>query len=265
MTFGISDISDAVDALINLFNWHAAYPFPIEFSQGTGSPPAVDEAAFTRAVALLSLEPRVTGAPRFSETDIHSVSTVINKPDVGVDFITLRGRDAQDFRRWLFRSLSDPKQESNNCQPVLVPVPRVILIPRPRIADEGYNDRKIWYMTREDERCIDLVDMLADTMPDCRGIFPRPTRDACELALPSLPRHELALSELSMYPDKLDALVKLVSRLDQAYEQKLIGIHVFINRFASAPSDISADIGISWEEFDSKLRTRDYTVKSFMA
>lgn len=211
--FGISDIPDAVDALVRIFNWHAAYPFPIEFSQGPGSPPAVDEAAFTRAVALLSLEPRVTSAPRFSETDIHGISTVINNPDVGVDFITLRGRDAQDFRRWLFRSLSGPKQESNNCQPVLVPVPRVILTPRPRIADESYNDRKIWYMTSEDERCIDLVDMLADTMPGCQGVFPRPTRDACELALPSLPRHELALSELSIHLDKLDALVKLIFTL----------------------------------------------------
>lgn len=254
----------AVDVLAKIFSWHAAYPFPMAYTQGPEVSPAIDEAGFIRAVALLNLEPRVSGAPRLTAPGVHGVSTNLDNPNFSLSVITHRGRDAHDFRRWLFRSLAVPKQGRDDCPlpPVLLSVPRLILTPESqRITDADPNDSKVWYMTTEDERRTDLLDVLADTMPGCRKPLPNPTRDKCELALPMLPQHELGLNELHVRPNIYNALIRLVHELKTADERQSLRPNSLVDPVASTPYfGLPAEIDLSWEEFNQKLETDGATV-----
>lgn len=168
----------------------------------------------------------------------------MNNADISFSHITLRGRDARDLRRWLFRSLADASDGDSPI--VFLPVPRVVATPQKR-GSIAINESPTWYMASEDERLTDLVDVLAETYP-VRRPSPYPTRESWEAVVAGLPRYERGLGELRVRGDVFNALIQLVSGLDATFEQKLSGLSV---------SKVAV---LSWGEFDGLLGQEGRTV-----
>ncbi|KAL1883326.1 hypothetical protein Daus18300_000384 [Diaporthe australafricana] len=276
-----------VTALAKILNWHSAYPFPIGYPDGENLSPAIDESAFIRAAALLTLEPRPFGAPILTEPPLPGTvgCSLPDAPGTSLDLVTERGKGAHDYCRWLFRSLAvarhqppGPGSDDNDASPATARH----LLPVPRLAVESQNDGdeagKFWYVTMEDDRRTDVLDVLAETAPGCRRPLPRPLRASFERALPGLPRHALGLHELQVPADVLDALVSLLAARPRPVvrhgelRDKVSslpggeGSSTLQKKLGSLPGRLAArrgsgsghaGVGLTWEEFDQELGSPD--------
>lgn len=249
------EVADAVATLTDLLKWHSSFPFPASHTSDHDSLPLIDEPAFVRAVGLLTLDPPLFNSPDLTGRPFHSGSggSAPEAPGSSLTLITYRGKDGQDYRRRLFRSLSSPKADGEDPVPVFLNVPRLV------VSRDGIS---VWYMTKEDERWVDLLDVLAETVPGCRRPMPNPTRAAFELALPDLPKYELSLSGLQVPHKKMEAFVGLLTEAGPSDElpglDRLAGL--VATKFEACRGE--TDRGLTWEEFNEILSVESCTVSS---
>lgn len=256
------EVSNAVAVLADIFNWHSSFPFPTLYISKDDSLPAIDQPGFVRAVGLLTLDPPLFNCPNVTGPASHSGSGgfTAEAPGFSVTLITHRGKDGQDYRRRLFRSLASPKAGSADSVPFFLTVPRLVL--RPEHPEEERDGGSVWYMTKEDERYVDLLDVLAETVPGCRKPMPNPTRAAFELALPVLQKYEMSLSGLHVPWKKMEAFVRLLTGLSPLDD--LPGLDHLSGLVATQIEAFcgEAERGIVWEEFDHVLGVEGCTVST---
>ncbi|SPQ20751.1 594eb852-34db-4bc3-b38a-0790b3d8c7c3 [Thermothielavioides terrestris] len=207
---GGKDAVDAVglSALFDILTWHAAFPFPC--ARTPSGAPVVDENAFLRAICLLTRDPAPYGFPSFRWPVCHGLHLGENWGPHRAGFVSLRGRDPQDLRRYLFRSLAEPVSHAgtasaetintNATTPPTPPTPTTIPVPRCSYTQptgterDEYDPVKVIVVEREDER----------------RPTPKPLRESYALALAALPRHAHDLADLRVPTARLVALVRLL-------------------------------------------------------
>lgn len=256
---------DGIDILCSIFNFHCQFPFADSTLETTVTP-AVGVADFIRAVGLLTLHPPLSHAPSLTGPARHGRSGSCT-PELSLDFISQRGKDAGDYRRRLFRCLAqrDPHPAHS---PVLIAVPRMIVQPTP--SDEQIDDLdwdpaegQVCYMDEEDERSVDIIDLLSETLPKER---PRgaPHRDAFNIALPSLPRPQLGLHQLRVdiktLSNLLELLIPLVAPGDES-PRSWDALRGRIRGKRAAPGTAY----LTWKEFDDILAPESCTVSLLLS
>jgi len=196
------DVHQAQQALFDLLVWHMAFPFP---SEGLD---AVDEAAFMRGITLLTLEP----SPYLHcELDSYDASPSLQNlhsetwgPHEG-DIIEKRRRGPHDYRRRLFRSLAIPIPADTHLD--ASQTGNVATIP---VMCFYYHDdagREVVVNRDEDERRVDVQDVLTDVPADWTPGVLHPSRVVYAKAASLLPGYEHHLHELCVPRGKLAALL----------------------------------------------------------
>ncbi|KAJ4331258.1 hypothetical protein N0V95_009913 [Ascochyta clinopodiicola] len=213
--------------LFDIIAFHAFYPFPIIL--GSEQQVQVDQDGFVRAICLLTLSP----APRYGPNSSFSAArhgrySGTWGPYCGW-YIALRGRDASDFRRRIFRCLATPLLTPGESRPV--GGARCTMIEVPRFAyyeevpqDEGEEEEvpEIIVVEGEKETEVDVVDVLSECPPEVDRLTANPFRESYRLVLPSLPRSSEDLTELGVTTEKLVALVQLHEKVQKEGTERLV-------------------------------------------
>ena len=251
--------------------WQASFPF----ENSAQSLSVVDEKGFKRAVILLTQ--RQESHPLFSSTFSLLGSTW------GVYdgwYLTKRGRSSFDVRRSLFRSLATALSPSGNVaadnageesavDTVQIPryevdVPLSKLLQKassPHVATtkEGLDNsdsqdeeetRQVVFMAEEDERNVDLLDVLAWTPPDNHPAVANPMRESYCAVLGG---------ELSGYKDSLRNL--RVSRSSLLLLRDMVRTFEELNGDEPIDEAVQLDLPggseeIAWEQFNLLLEVR---------
>ncbi|CAH0059214.1 unnamed protein product [Clonostachys solani] len=100
-------------------------------------------------------------------------------------------------------------------------------------------------MEKEDEKDVDILDVLVQTTPGATMKIASPHRESYNLALPLLPKYNNDLLELQIPTAKLAAFLKLVGELEPGRESSL----------AKLTEDLEGSEGISYEVFNTMLST----------
>ena len=246
-----------MSVLYRIVAWHASFPFP------PFDPPAIDHNGFLRAINLLTLNP----PPYFNHRQ-HGVSTGEWGPHSG-GLVKLRGKDDQDLRRRLFRSLADPtltETAPENAHALTkIPTPRFFMYqPREKRPadtstleeDEDSDDpgQQVVVVAEEDERCIDLLDVVSAYPPGEDPLTSNPLRESYESILLTLPQQPYYLHEMQIPSLKLVNLFRLLAVVDpndgNGQEEKEI-LEWTEQLLESATPDQTSYI--SWPEFDRGL------------
>lgn len=240
--------SIGLSALFDILAWHAAFPFPPTY---TASWPLIDEDAFFRAICLLTRDPPRRYAPTFS-TPVHGLYSGSWGPHRGW-LVAARGKDAQDWRRRLFRSVAEPAESEGAAgKPTTVSAPRFVMYQRrerdARESDDDEPDQQVVVMVDEDERSIDLQDVLSEYPPESDPLTANPLRESYKLALDALPCQPHDLAELSVPITKLASLLGLLQSLDE--EDSGPDLMALANGLGSEPSRIG------WQRFDAVLSSQ---------
>ncbi len=234
-----------------------------------------------RGTALLTLAPPPYNHPRFDSDDAspYMTSCLIGLQRWGPhsgNVITQRGKDSRDFRRRLFRGLAVPINDSVDAGPTLpvttlpvttlpvttLPVTTlpVTTLPVTRFIYTDPDGCEVVAEKDEDERCIDVQDILSELAPDGdEGMVSSPPRDAYGIALPALPHYTYYLHELSVSTSKLRALLEFLSACHARKEDKRQRpdlAHLISTLFSGSEGSPTAHI--SWLQFDGALG--EYTV-----
>lgn len=237
-------------------SWYASFPFPPPDS------PAVDQDGFIRAISLLTLNP----APRF-HGPVFGVSSGRWGPH-SAWLVQSRGKDDQDLRRRIFRSLAVPAAAGTAPEDVdtltKLPIPRFFVDqPRERrsadaSAQEEEEDpedpgQQVLIVMEEDERCIDLQDVLSECPPEEDRLTLNPLRESYEIVLPTLPRQPHYIHEMQIPSLKLVNLLRLltVANLNggKSREEELLE---WTEILLETPTSDSTSY-VSWQEFDKAL------------
>ncbi|KXX77560.1 hypothetical protein MMYC01_207032 [Madurella mycetomatis] len=239
--------SIGLSALFDILAWHAALPFP---PACTASGPLIDEGAFPYAI-LLTRDPALSYGPTFSAL-VHGLYSGSWGPHCGW-LLAARGKDARDWRRRLFRSLAEPA-ESEEAAGKLTTVSALsfFMCQRreggARESDEDEPDQQVVVMVDEDERSIDLRDILSEYPPESDPLTANPLRDSYKLALDALPCQPHDLAELSVPITKLVSLLRLLHVSNE--EASRAGLMALANRLGGEPSQIG------WQRFDAVLSSQ---------
>ncbi|KAL8366171.1 hypothetical protein RB595_004784 [Gaeumannomyces hyphopodioides] len=195
--------SSAIRVLFDVLSWYAAFPFP--------PPPekVADEAGFVRAVTILSRR-----RPQGVSNDItYNQVTGRLGPHSGWMVVARDVRAGEDWRRRIFRALARPagrlaSDEAGGAQTRTVAVPRFIVLEEvagPPDGQEPSSDadddwRSTLFVHDEDERTVDLRDVLADTSPVKHRIGGKPMRESYDDVIDSgiLPTQTPPLAELAV-------------------------------------------------------------------
>ncbi|MCJ1252161.1 hypothetical protein MMC30_009400 [Trapelia coarctata] len=246
----------ALSGLYGIVAWHASFPFP------PSDPPAIDQDGFIRAVILLAQGV----ASRFYYRGYGS-STGDWGPHSGF-IVQNRGWDYQDQRRRLFRSLAVPAPagtaEGNADTLITLPVARFFLYqPREnapagasaREEDEDFDDigQQVVVVAEEDERCVDLQDVLSQCPPEQDPLTMNPPRESYESVLPKLPQQPYYLHEMQIPAAKLANLLRLLAVADPSgsnSQEKEELLRWKENQELAGPNQATY---ISWQEFDSAI------------
>ncbi|KAI8965855.1 hypothetical protein F5Y11DRAFT_258685 [Daldinia sp. FL1419] len=246
--------------LLDIFSWHAFFPFPPTYT--TSGELCIDEDAFARAVCQLVW----AFAPRHNSHMWRAACCNVSTGNWGPYFswlVTARGKDATDYIRWLFRSLAVPNSTIIGDETTIL-VPRFFMTqPRqdgPRSGDGSEDDvseQQVIIVEKEKERTIDIQDVLSEYPPDRRRIIASPLREGYYLALPFLPHHPYDLSDLHVPTAKLLSLIPLLYEEDDSDGEDELGTE------EDSEDDIIVDLrrsverigteGLSWDVFDTLL------------
>ncbi|KAH8702956.1 hypothetical protein GQ44DRAFT_732564 [Phaeosphaeriaceae sp. PMI808] len=231
---GINDVSNVTALLFEIFSLHAFYPFP-RLYDSVGHL-LIDEDSFVRAVCLVTLSPGLA-AP------MHRFYSGNWGPHEGW-YVALRGKDASDFRRRVFRSLAAPSGDGISLS-TTISTPRFMWYEPKEEGIENDNEFGQQFVVAEDESelSIDIVDVLSECPPEADRRTANPFRESYRIALPSLPKHSDDLSVLYIPTKKLVVLLKLIQGVQRESAADL----------AATIEELSSDGKIGWESFDSKM------------
>ncbi|GAB1310926.1 hypothetical protein MFIFM68171_01136 [Madurella fahalii] len=249
--------STGLSALFDILVWHAAFPFPpIRTALGI---PLIDEDAFLRAICLLTGDTTSRYAPTFS-TPVHGLYSGNWGPYKGWVVVT-RGKDARDWRRRLFRSLAEPAESREAAEkPTTVAAPRFAMYQRRegdlQKSDEEEPDQQVVVMADEDERSIDLQDVLSEHPPEVDRITTNPLRESYALALDALPRQPHDLAELSVPKAKLVSFLRLLHVSEGEADEGEVAE-------AYALGDEPSHIG--WQRFDAALSSQTEQIANMLS
>jgi len=124
-------------------------------------------------------------------------------------------------------------------------------------AQEEYEEsdgQQVLIVAEEDERCVDLQDVLAESRPEHDRLTMDPFRESYESVLPTLPQQPYYLHEMHIPSPKLANLVRLLAVVDpkgrssQQQEELL--------EWIEHPRELATSdkpTYISWREFDSAI------------
>ncbi|KAE8419477.1 hypothetical protein BDV36DRAFT_251122 [Aspergillus pseudocaelatus] len=240
--FGVNESPNTPALLFKICSSHAFYPFP---APDSGSEQAgIDEDGFVRAVCLLTLSPVQQHGTQVPGT-VHRYSSGNWGPHGGW-YIAIRGKDASDFRRRLFRSLALPASSGTSTgYDTKITVPRFIWFEsKKEETDSGSElDQQIVVTEEESELSIDIVDTLSECPPEADTLTANPFRESYRIVLPSLPKRTCDLSTLFISRIELVALLKLVYQVQG--ENSVDS--------AAAIRSLGNEEKISWETFDSAM------------
>jgi len=86
----------------------------------------------------------------------------------------MRGKDATDFNRRLFRSLAVPNITSANHE-TTIPVPRFLMFQQhPDQQESDDPEEEVIVVENESERWIDIQDVLSECPPEVDGVTANP-------------------------------------------------------------------------------------------
>ncbi|KAF3053797.1 hypothetical protein E8E11_008043 [Didymella keratinophila] len=220
--------------LFDILAFHAFYPFPIPC--GSEQQVQIDQDGFVRAICLLMISPAPRYGPNgsFSEARYGRYSGTWG-PYRGW-YIVLRGRDAGDFRRRMFRCLATP---------LLTPVESRPVDGARFSQDEAEEEEgpEIIVVEDEEEMEVDVVDVLSECPPEVDTLTANPFRESYRLVLSRLPRHSGDLMELCV---KIESLVKLVQLCGEVQKE---GMESLVYEIES----VSRDGVIGWPDFEHLL------------
>lgn len=275
--------SSAVDSLGALVRWHAVFPFPAAPSSSFAG---LDLPSLLRALALLLAPPPIT--PTIA-LDTATAGGPLPPSPCGVRsgrwaahdgwLVTKRGRGAEDALRRVFRSLA--AEEAPTSPPAagagagddeataVVRVPRFVMyVPRgtndggrvggvtaAALADDDNDDlgQQVVVVQDEDERTVDLLDVLSECPPDEDRKTANPLRENWVGVLAALPRHDRHLGQLGVPRARLAGLLGLLADADPDMH-RLLGPSGPLNGLTATP--FGEDI--TWDAFNSALL--EYTV-----
>ncbi|KAE8371638.1 hypothetical protein BDV26DRAFT_302581 [Aspergillus bertholletiae] len=161
-------------------------------------------------------------------------------------YIAIRGKDASDFRRRLFRSLALPASSGTSTSyDTKITVPRFIWFEsKKEETDSGSElDQQVVVTEDESELSIDIVDVLSECPPEADTLTANLFRESYRIVLPSLPKRTGDLSMLFIPRIELVALLKLVH---QVQGEKSVDS-------AAAIRGLGNEEKISWKRFDSVM------------
>ncbi|KAE8336066.1 hypothetical protein BDV24DRAFT_168626 [Aspergillus arachidicola] len=240
--FGVNESPNAPALLFKVCSAHAFYPFP---ASDSGSEQAgIDEDGFVRAVCLLMLSPVQRHGTQVPGT-VHRCSSGNWGPHGGW-YIAIRGKDASDFRRRLFRSLAHPASSGTSTgYDTKITVPRFIWFePKKEETDSGSEpDQQVVVTEDESELSIDIVDVLSECPPEADTRTANPFRESYRIVLPSLPKRTGDLSMLFIPRIELVTLLKLVHQVQG--ENSVDS--------AAVIRGLDNEEKISWKRFDSAM------------
>ncbi|KAI1474033.1 hypothetical protein F4774DRAFT_401992 [Daldinia eschscholtzii] len=257
---------DAPALLLDIFIWNAFFPFPPIYD--SSGELCIDEVAFTRAVNQLVWN----HSPRYSTgmwtRAHHNVMTGNWGPYAGW-LVSTRGRDSNDYTRWLFRSLAIPNDTTSGYETTIL-VPRFFIAPPRReerspeadLEDEA-PEQQVVIVEKENERTIDIQDVLSEHPPVNYTMIADPLREGYKLALPHLPHHQHDLSDLHVPAAKVLSLLPLLNEYDDPPRE----IEIFWEEQEGGGDDGDKDPVVeliaaierlgneefSWEAFDDML------------
>ena len=240
--FGVNESPNAPALLFKVCSSHAFYPFP---ASDSGSEPAgIDEDGFVRAVCLLTLSP----VQRHGTQSLGTVHRCYsgNWGPYGGWYIAIRGKDASDFHRRLFRSLALPASSgASTSYDTKLTVPRFIWFESEKEeTDSGpESDQQVVITEDESELSIDIVDVLSECPPEADTLTANPFRESYRIVLPSLPKRTGDLSMLFISRIELVALLKLVH---QVQGEMAVDSAVAIRGLGNEEK-------INWKRFDSVM------------
>ena len=162
-------------------------------------------------------------------------------------YIALRGKDASDFRRRLFRSLAVRDNDSVNTSfntRTMISVPRFVWYePIEEESDAVDELKQIIVAEDESETSIDVVDVLSECPPETDSLTMNPFRESYRVVLPSLPQHTDDLSVLFIPTTRFVELVKLVVEIQRKSSADPVAV------IESKGSDGK----VRWETFDDVM------------
>ena len=243
--------------LFNILAFHAFYPFPL--THEPEQQVQIDQDGFVRAICLLVLSPAPRYGPNgsFSEAR-HGRYSGTWGPHRGW-YIALRGRDAGDFRRRMFRCLANPLLTPVESRPV--DGARCTMIELPRFAyyksvqrDEGEEEEgpEIIVVEEEQETEVDIVDVLSECPPEMDTLTANPFRESYRLVLPNLPRHSNDLMELCVKTESLVKLMQICGEVQKEGRESLV----------YEMESMGKDGVIGWPDFEYLLAKDSVSVSS---
>ncbi|KAI9708064.1 MAG: hypothetical protein M1820_004268 [Bogoriella megaspora] len=240
------NIQSSAAILYDIALWHAAFPFPPDESS-------------TLSIASLAKSIAVLDGPNIMQVNsfVGIFRTRSGKCTVE------RERQDQDRRRLLFRSVARPTTEAvDNRNLETLPVVESIYYDHDpslhALSPEWHQSRtekKI--VDHEDERSIDVLDLLTRAYPNPQPMVASPLRSSFRIAVESLPHYSTYLHHLVLDPETYRSLVTLNHWLqaktgrgqDSDYLQNLseMSDHIQIT------SNVIPGGGISWTTFDGMV------------
>jgi hypothetical protein len=225
---------------------HAFFPFPI--MRNESGTPMVDEDGFVRAVCLLTLSAQRYG-PKFPSATSRLYSGEWG-PHNGW-YIAIRGKDASDVRRRLFRSIATP-DSTRVSRGTTISVPRFMWYEGEVYTEdskrEDWDGQQTIVAENESEVSMDIVDVLSECPVDHDKMIGNPYRESYRMVLPSLPERPDDLSMLSVPTAKVVALVQLAQSVLPGTTENLV----------ATIEDLGTDGKFDWETFNSAFS--DHTV-----
>jgi hypothetical protein len=222
-----TSLGPGLSILFDLIHWFGAFPFPPVKDE------PVDYLCFLRALTTLD---------DWSNLEAYGSLSGELGPHRGC-YRTVRGRTLPDRRRMFFRSLAKPwnadgshselqalagkyqeqNKDGSSCRRILIPQFEIF-----QHDDSLERGSEEWHDSvcevslgkLEDERFIDVLDVLAITCPTNDSWYPiaPPYRFAFEVVLPSLPHHELFLDELRIPHNEFVKFSKVLAFLKAQIE-----------------------------------------------
>ncbi|KAK3689957.1 hypothetical protein B0T22DRAFT_182768 [Podospora appendiculata] len=259
-----TNLSKGVAALFDIFSWNAAFPFP----PASPDTPMLDEDGFIRAVVLLGVDPRSRHLVNFAFGCCHGVSSGHWGPHYGW-LVSKRGKTAQDFRRHLFRSLSEPlpgtAMQGEDIPMTTIAVPRFGYYQPRETASRGPlkddredngedieddDEQQVVVMVEEDERSIDVRDVLSECPAEQDSLTAKPLRESYDIALEHLPRQPHDLFMLGVPVPKLVQLFTVLDLVGRFPAPKTL-----IDSLAAkaTPGRGGNDAFVDWHSFDTLL------------
>ncbi|KAI5455591.1 hypothetical protein BGZ63DRAFT_429686 [Mariannaea sp. PMI_226] len=226
----------------------------VQTSDSGSEQTGIDENGFVRAVCLLTLSP----VQRHGTQGLGTVHRCFsgNWGPHGGWYIAIHGKDASDFRRWLFRSLALPASSGTSTSyDTQITVPRFIWFEfEKEETDSGPGpDYQVVVTEDESEISVDIVDVLSECPPESDTLTANPFCESYRIVLPSLPTRTGDLSMLFISRIELVALLKLVHQVQGENSVDL----------AAAIRGLGNEEKISWKKFGSTMSEQSaYIVNS---